>query len=315
MDVDLGTVVSTILAAAVLAAVPLMLAATGEAIGERAGVLNLGIEGTMLLAGFAAFRLALETGSVVLGLLLGLVVGLVTGVLFGLLVTLAQADQVVVGIGLTLAGTGLSAFLFRDAFGSEQPLLDVGGGRPFDGLSDLVPVVGPPVFGQHWFVYLAFVIVVALDLVLRRSTLGLRFRAAGAAPFAVDAAGVSVSTVRIVATTIAGALSGLAGASLVLVDLGFFRPGITVGAGFIAVALAMLGQLTPWRIAIAAMAFGLLEGLSPGLQVADVPVSVEFLQLLPYLGVVVALLLARHHIALPAALGRPYRRGQSRTEA
>ena len=314
MGIDLQTVIATILSAAIVAAVPLMLAATGEAVGERSGVLNLGIEGTMLMAGFAAFRVGLETGSVVLGLLVGLGAGLLTGVLFGLLVTLAGADQVIVGIGLTLAGTGLSSFLFRDAFGSEQPLLSIGGGRPFDGISGWLPVVGPALFGQHWFVYLAFGLVVVVDLNLRRTRLGLRFRAAGAAPFAVDAAGVSVAALRIIATTIAGGMSGLAGAALVLIDLGFFRPGITAGAGFIAVALAMLGRLTPWRIAIAAVMFGLLEGLSPGLQVADVPVSVEFLQLLPYLGVVVALLLARRHIALPAALGRPYRRGHDRTE-
>lgn len=314
MEIDPGTVIATILSAAVLAAVPLMLAATGEAIGERAGVLNLGIEGVMLLAGFGAFRMALESGSVVLGLLVGMAVGLLTGVLFGLLVTLASADQVIVGIGLTLAGTGLSTFLFRDAFGSEQPLLDVGGGRPFESLANAVPIVGGALLGQHWFVYLAFILVLAVDVFLRRTMLGLRLRAVGAAPIAVDAAGISVALVRVVATTVAGGLSGLAGASLVLIDLGFFRPGITVGAGFIAVALAMLGQLTPWRIAIAAMTFGLLQGLSPGLQVANAPVSVEFLQLLPYIGVVVALLLARRQIALPAALGRAYRRGQSRTE-
>lgn len=311
---DLGTVISTILTAAVVAAVPLMLAGTGEAIGERAGVLNLGIDGTMLLAGFAAFRLALETGSTVVGLLAGLAVGLLVGVVFGLLVMIA-ADQVIVGIGLTLAGTGLSAFLFRDAFGSSQPLLDTGGSRPFGAVADAVPVVGLALFGQHWFVYVAILLVLVIDAVLRRSVLGLRFRAAGAAPVALDAAGVDVAAVRLAATTMAGALSGLAGAALVLVDLGFFRPGITAGAGFIAVALAMLGRLTPWRVALAALLFGVLRGLSPGLQVADVPVSVEFLQLLPYVGVIVALLIARHHVALPAALGLPYRRGTSRGDS
>ena len=312
MEFDL--IASTILMAAVLAAVPLMLAATGEAIGERAGVLNLGIEGTMLIAGFGAFRVTLSTGSIMIGLVVGLVVGMSVGLVFGLLVALASADQVLVGIGLTLAGTGLSSFLFRDAFGSRQPLLGVGGGRPFDALAERVPVVGPAVFGQPWFVYLAFVLVLIVDVTLRWTTFGLRIRAAGAAPFAVDAAGLDVAALRIVATTIAGALSGLAGASLVLVQLGFFRPGITVGVGFIAVAIAILGGLTPWRIAVAALLFGLLAGLSPGLQVAQVPVSVEFLQLLPYLGVVLALLLARHRVPLPAALGRPYRRGAVRND-
>ena len=309
---DPGSVIATILSAAVVAAVPLMLAGTGEAIGERAGVLNLGIEGTMLLTGFAAFRVALATGSTATALLAGLAAGVLIGALFGLLVTVGAADQVIVGIGLTLAGTGLSAFLFRDAFGSNQPLLAVGGNRPFDVLAGAVPIVGPALFSQHWFVYVAVVLVVATDVVLRRSGFGLRLRAAGAAPLALDAAGVDVNRVRLIATVTAGALTGLAGAALVVVDLGFFRPGITAGAGFVAVALAMLGRLTPWRVAVAALLFGVLRGLSPGLQVADVPVSVEFLQLLPYVGVIVALLLARRHVALPAALGRPYRRGLGR---
>lgn len=312
---DVETIVTTILTAAVLAAVTLMLAGTGEAIGERAGVLNLGIEGTMLLAGFAAFRVGLSTGSTVAGLLAGLAVGLVTGLIFGLLVTVAAADQIIVGIGLTLAGTGLSTFLFRETFGSSQPLLSVGGGHPFEAAAATVPVLGPALLGQHWFVYLAILLVLVIDVTLRRTLLGLRVRAAGAAPIALDAAGVDVAGIRLIATMTAGTLYGLAGAALVLIDLGFFRPGITAGAGFIAVALAMLGRLTPWRVALAALLFGVLRGLSPGLQVADVPISVEFLQLLPYVGVIVALLLARHHVALPAALGRPYRRGASRSDA
>lgn len=312
---DVETIVTTILTAAVLAAVTLMLAGTGEAIGERAGVLNLGIEGTMLLAGFAAFRVGLSTGSTVAGLLAGLAVGLVTGLIFGLLVTVAAADQIIVGIGLTLAGTGLSTFLFRETFGSSQPLLSVGGGHPFEAAAATVPVLGPALLGQHWFVYLAILLVLVIDVTLRRTLLGLRVRAAGAAPIALDAAGVDVAGIRLIATMTAGTLYGLAGAALVLIDLGFFRPGITAGAGFIAVALAMLGRLTPWRVALAALLFGVLRGLSPGLQVANVPISVEFLQLLPYVGVIVALLLARHHVALPAALGRPYRRGASRSDA
>lgn len=305
-------VAAAILLAATLSAVPLLLAATGEAIGERAGVLNLGIEGVLLLAGFVAFRVTLASGSIEAGLLAATGAGLLLGLAFGLIVTVGAAEQVIVGIGLTLAGTGLSTFLFRTTYGSEQPLLPVSGGRPFDGLADRLPVVGPALFAHHWSVYAAVLLVVAIDVGLRRSLFGLRLRAAGEAPVALDAAGVDVPRIRLAATMIAGVLYGLAGGMLVLVEVGFFRPGITAGAGFIAVALAMLGRLTPWRIAVAAVLFGLLDGLGAGLQVADVPVSVEALQVLPYAGVVAALLLGRRQVALPAALGRVYRRGAAR---
>ncbi|HEV2528715.1 MAG TPA: ABC transporter permease [Thermomicrobiales bacterium] len=311
---DLSAIAATVLASAVLASIPLMLAATGEAIGERAGVLNLGIEGTMLLAGLVAFRVALDTDSIVIGLLAGPLVGLVVGTLFGLLVTLARADQVLVGIGLTLAGTGLSGFLFREWYGDQQPLLDTGSGRPLASLADHVPVVGPALFDQHWVVYAAMIGVLLLGPVLTRTRAGLLVRATGEAPFAVDAAGISVWRVRLGATAMAGVLGGLAGAVLVVVELGFFRPGVTAGAGFIAIAVAMLGQHTPLRVAVASLVFGVLQGLGPGLQVAGAPVGSDFPRLLPYLGVVVALLLARHRVALPAALGRPYDRATARQD-
>lgn len=312
MNVEL--VIATLLSSAIVASVPLMLAATGEAVGERAGILNLGIEGVMLLSGFAAFRVALATGSLPAGILMGAVAGIAIGFLFGLLVVANRADQVLVGLGLTLGGSGLSAFLFRETFGAQQPLLDRQFDHPLRALATPLPVIGPPLFGQTWLVYVAFALVLGIGFWLRASLFGLRLRAAGEAPFALDAAGQSVERLRISATTIAGAFYGLGGAALVLGDLGFFRPNVTAGAGFIAIAIAMLGQLTPWRVAVAATGFGLLEGLGPALQLTDLRVAPDFLHLLPYVGVVAALLLARRQVALPAALGRPYRRGL-RTDA
>ena len=312
MNVEL--VIATLLSSAIVASVPLMLAATGEAIGERAGILNLGIEGVMLLSGFAAFRVALVTGSLPAGILTGGVAGTAIGFTFGLLVVANRADQVLVGLGLTLGGSGLSAFLFRETFGAEQPLLDRQLGHPLQALAPHLPLIGPLLFGQTWLVYVAFALVLGIGFWLRAGLFGLRLRAAGEAPFALDAAGQSVERLRIAATTVAGAFYGLGGAALVLADLGFFRPNVTAGAGFIAIAIAMLGQLTPWRVAVAATGFGLLEGLGPALQLTDLRVAPDFLHLLPYVGVVVALLVARRQVALPAALGHPYRRGL-RTDA
>lgn len=305
---NVEAVITAILAAALLSAVPLALASVGEAIGERAGLLNLGTEGVMLIGGFTGFWVALKTDSLLLGLLAGAGVGLIAGVLFGTIAIVIGADQVLLGLGLTLAGGGLTAYLFREFFASSQPLLRVSMSHPFDGLESSIPILGPALFGQKWFFYVAWLIVVAADVLMRRSQLGLRIRAVGESPFAVDSAGISVTAVRMSATSIAGLLCGLAGASLTVVELGFFQPNVTAGIGFVAIATAMLGRLSPWRIAIMAIIFGALRGLGQGLQIADVSVQPDFVQILPYVGVVVALIVIGRGVRLPSTLGQPYSR-------
>lgn len=309
---NVEAVIVALLSAALLGSVPLMLAAVGEAIGERAGLLNLGVEGVMLAGGFTGFWVALRGESLVLGLCAGALAGFLAGGLFGLLAVMAKADQVMLGLGMTLAGGGITGFLFRESFGSHQPLLASTMGRPLTGWGASLPIVGPVLFGQPWFVYLAWGIVLGCELMLRYTTFGLRVRSVGEAPFAVDTIGISVDRIRFTAALIANTLAGLAGAALTIVELGFFRPGVTLGIGFIAIALAMLGQLTPWRIAVAAVGFGMLRGLDAGLQLTSIDVRTEFLQMLPYIGVVVALMVVGRNIRLPAALGRAYVREESR---
>ncbi|MGI8483448.1 MAG: ABC transporter permease [Thermomicrobiales bacterium] len=309
---NVEAVLIALLSAAVLGSVPLMLAGTGEAIGERAGLLNLGVEGMMLIGGFSGFWLALRSGSLVLGLLAGAAAGVLAGGVFGVFAVVLKADQVMLGLGITLAGGGLTGFLFRESFGSNQPLLASTMGHPFSRLGDALPIVGPVIFGQPWFVYLAWIIVLGCELLLRKTTFGLAVRSVGEAPFAVDTIGIAVRRIRFLAALIAGMLAGLAGAALSIVELGFFRPGVTLGIGFIAIALAMLGQLTPWKIAIAAVFFGILRGLDAGLQLTRLNVRTEFLQMLPYIGVVCALIIIGRNMRLPSALGRAYDREGAR---
>lgn len=304
------SVLTALLAAAILSSMPLMLAAVGESVGEQAGVLNLGVEGTMLLSAFVAFRVALHYGNMTTGLVAGAVAGVAIGGAFGTLATVARADQVVLGLGLALAGAGLSGFLFRETFGSDQPLLSVGMSRPFAALGDAFPIIGPALLGQRWFVYVAWLLVVSCHLVLHRSRWGLKVRAAGTSPFALEAVGESVTRTRIGAATVAGGFAGLGGASLALVELGFFTPGLTSGAGFLAIALAMLGRLSPLRVAVASLLFGILTGLDTGLQIAGVDVQPEFTRMAPYLGIVIALVAIGRRGRLPAALGLPYRSGR-----
>ncbi len=304
-------VLTALVTAAILTSVAPMLASVGEAISERSGLLNLGIEGTMAMAAFVSFWTTLESGSHLAGLAAGLVLGIASGIGFGLLATLGGANQVVLGLGFTLAGTGGSAFLFRVAYGSDQPLLGSGLGRPLAGWGDWLPILGPAVFDQRWFVYVAWTIVIVLHVAMRSSLFGLRVRAAGELPVGLEAVGGNVWRTRTAAAIIGGAMSGLAGATLAIVELGFYSPGITGGIGFLAVAFAMLGRLSPLRVAVCCLGFGLLTGLDTALQVAGVDIRPEFLQMLPYLGVVLALIVFGRHSRLPAALGLPWRSGDA----
>lgn len=304
---------TAMLASTIISSVSLTLASLGEAIGESAGLLNLGIEGMMLMAGFAGFWAALESGNLWLGLLASVACGAAAGVLFGALVVLARADQVIVGLAITLAGGGLSGYLFREAYGSNQPLLQSDLGRPFMHLGGSIPVIGPAIIGQKWVVYLTWALVPAVWWLLRRTRLGLDIRAAGERPFAADVAGVDVARVRMLAAVINGAFAGLGGGALAIAELGFFRPGITVGTGFIAVAIAMVGRWDPVRIAVAALLFGLLRSAGTWMQITGVNIRPEFLQMLPYLGVILAIVVLARGTRLPAALGLSYRRGIDRS--
>lgn len=305
-------ILTVLLASTVLSATPLMLAAVGESLGEQSGVLNLGVEGSLALSGFVGFWAALRSENAIAGLVAGALTGLVLGTAFGALSAYGRANQVVLGLGLTLAGTGASGFLFREAFGSDQPLLENVPGRPFEGFVDWLPVIGPAIAGQRWPVFVAWVGVAVVTLWFRRSKSGLRIRAAGASPLALDAIGISVAKTRIQASSLAGVLTGLGGASLAIVELGFFTPGVTAGSGFLAIALAMLGALSPARVALLALAFGALTGLDSGLQVAGVNAPTELLQAIPYIGILLALVLFGRRHRLPPALGQPYPAGDSR---
>lgn len=309
---SIEALLTALIASTVISSVALTIASLGEAIGESAGLLNLGIEGVMLIAGFVGFWAALESGDLWVGFLASIACGALSGLLFGGLTVWAQADQVIVGLAMTLAGGGLSDYLFREAYGSNQPLLSGDLARPFQRFGGDLPVVGQGIIGQKWIVFATWALVPLVWWLLRRTRLGLEIRAAGERPFAADVAGVDVSRIRVVAAIVAGAFSGFAGAALALAELGFFRPGITVGIGFIAIAIAMVGRWDPVRIAIAALLFGLLRSAGTWLQITGVNIRPEFLQMLPYLGVIVAIIVLARGTRLPAALGLSYRRGIDR---
>lgn len=306
---QLQAFVTEVLRSGMIAAVPLLLAALGETFAERAGLLNLGIEGMMLIGAFGGFYVALNTESALAGLVAGLVIGLTLGWLFGFLAISLRVDQILIGLGITIFADGLTGFLFRDFYGRRFPTLKVSLKKVSIPLLSDIPVIGPSFFNQQIMVYLTWGLVIILGFVLARTRFGLDIRAVGEDPFAADAAGVNVFRVRYLAIMIGGAMAGLGGAFLSVGDLNFFVPGVTVGQGFIAIAIAMLGKWEPNRVFVGALLFGILRSLSTGLQIVGVQVRPEFVLMLPYLGIIAALVVLAGRTSLPAALAIPYERG------
>lgn len=307
---QLSTFLTVLLSTGLVAAVPLSLATLGETFAERAGLLNLGLEGMMLTAAFAGFSVAFSTGSVGAGLAAGMITGLALGLLFGVLAISLRVDQVIIGLAITIFAAGLTGFLFRDFYGQRFPTLSASLGRVPIPLLSSIPILGPAVFHQQVVVYLTVVLVFVFDFVLNRTRFGLEMRAVGEHPLAADAAGVNVFRVRYLAIAVAGVMAGFAGAFLSVADLSFFVPGMTVGQGFIAIAITMLGRWDPRRVFVGALLFGILRSLSNGLQIVGIAVRPEFILMLPYLGIILALVLLAGRTALPAALAVPYERGR-----
>jgi simple sugar transport system permease protein len=308
--IPLAAFVTAMLSAALVAAVPLVLAALGEAVGEKSGLLNLGIEGMMLSGAFFGFYAAYETSSVLAGVLAGIAAGAILALLFAVLTISLRVDQVIVGLAITIFGGGLTAFLYRDIFGGQNPSLSVETPKIAIPLLARIPILGSALFNQQILFYLAFALVPVFAFLLSRTRFGLEVRAVGEQPFAADAAGVDVARTRYTAALIAGAMAGFAGAFLSVADLKIFQVGMTVGAGFIALALTMVGGWNPWRILVASVLFGLLRSLGNGLQILGIDVRTEFVTMLPYLGIMIALAALAGRTALPAALGIPYARGR-----
>ncbi|MFN8593037.1 MAG: ABC transporter permease [Thermomicrobiales bacterium] len=308
--IDIVQFLTAMLAAGLVAAVPLVLAALGEAVGEKSGLLNLGIEGMMLAGAFFGFQAAFQSESSLWGIVAGIATGALFGLLFAVLTVSLRVDQVLVGLAITIFGGGLTAFLYRDIFGGQNPSLSVDMPRLEIPVLSRIPVLGPAMFDQQALFYLAFLLVPIFAFLLNRTRFGLEVRAVGEQPFAADAAGVNVARTRYFAALIAGSMAGLAGAFLSVADLKIFQVGMTVGMGFIALALTMVGSWNPWRILIASVLFGLLRSLGNGLQILGIDVRTEFVTMLPYIGIMVALALLAGRTAIPAALGIPYARGR-----
>lgn len=293
---------------AITAGVPLLLAGLGEQISEKAGVLNVGIEGMMLAGAYLGFLVAYSSGSIWLGFLGGAGGGLLVALLMALLCVRLGLNQIVIGIALTLGAEGMAALLHFFQFAQSYPRLEGAATLPIPLLS-AIPVIGPALFDRHPVVYLAVVLVFVLAWVFRRTALGLDLQAAGDKPAALDAAGVDVIGIRTAAVLATGALAGIGGAFLANIGAGLFIPFMTNGAGFIGIVLAMLARGRPVWVLLGALLFGACLSMTTALQVAGVDVPTDVIQMLPFAAVMAVLVLFGRRASLPAALGLPYVRG------
>jgi len=301
-------VIIGIISSGIRLATSYLYAALGETFGQVSGVLNLGVEGIMLVGAFAAYYIAYTTGSLTGGLLLAIGVGALMGLFMAFISVTLRAEQGISGIGLYLFGLGLSDLLFRVTIGTPRPI----NGFPnlqLPILSDL-PVLGPILFNQNVLVYGAFALVPVTWFILNKTTLGLKIRAVGQTPEAADSLGISVARVRYFTVTLGGALAGLAGASLSIALLNVFQQNLTSGQGFIAVALVYFGAWKPGRVMLGALLFSMVIALQLWIQTLGIPLPSDIAGMLPYVLTIVALIFAaRQIVTQPAALTKPYERG------
>lgn len=299
---------SSLLTGAIMAAIPMLLAGLGEQMSEKAGVLNIGIEGMMLMGAYLGFYTAFHLESLWLGFVGGMAGGMAVAVLMAVLCVRLGLNQIVIGIGLTLGAEGLTAMLHHFQFSRSYPRLPAPVRVDLPVLTD-IPVLGPSLFGRHPVVYLALMAVVVLAILYRRTNLGMTLRAAGESPAALDVAGGNVLGVRVFAVMFTGAMAGLGGAYLANVAAGLFLPFMTGGAGFLGIVLAMLARGRPFWVLIGALIFGAALSMTTALQVAGSNIPTDVIQMLPFVAVLIVLVIFGRKARLPAALGISYERG------
>jgi simple sugar transport system permease protein len=300
-------VVIGVLASGIRLATPYLYAGIGETFGQRSGVLNLGVEGQMLLGAYAAFYVVFTTGNLWLGLVAAIITGAIMGLAMAFVSVTLKAQQGISGIGFFLFGLGMSDLLFQKTLGTVET---VSGFKPvhIPFLSDL-PFIGEVLFNQNLLVYGAYLLVPIAIFVLKKTTFGLNVRAVGENPEAADSLGVSVAKIRYTTVIIGGVLSGIAGASLSIALLNVFQQNLTSGLGFIAVALVYFGGWRPFGVMIGALIFSSVIAFQLWLQVLGSPIPSDIAVMLPYILTILVLVIAGQRVRPPSALTKPFERG------
>jgi ABC-type uncharacterized transport system permease subunit len=298
---------------AIAGGTPIIFAAVGETLAQRSGVMNLGLEGVMLLSSAVAFWTASTTDSLVLGVLAAAAAGALAYAVHAVWAISLRVEQIVLGLAMLIVCTGISQYI--SSSGGDKPLATRALGGTIDpvlhsGLADL-PIVGPIIFGQDVLVYCSWLVVAAASFYLFRTRGGLWLRSVGEDPSTADAVGISTAKTRYVHVIVAGALVGVGGAYVTLALFGAWKDGITAGQGWLAFTIVLFSGWRPYRALVAAYLFGGVTGIGFKLQLFNLPIPSQLLTLLPYLLTLIALLVfsrrsfSKLH-AQPAALGLPY---------
>lgn len=292
-----------LIASLMVAATPILLAAIGELVVEKAGVLNLGVEGMMIVGAIAGFATAVESGSPLLGFVIAAIAGAALSLLFVIMTQVALANQVASGLALTLFGLGLSALMGQKYVGIKPPQM---GQVHIPFLSD-IPVIGPILFGHDIILYFGIALTAAVWALLKYSRIGLVLRAVGENHDAAHALGYKVVKIRMMAILFGGACAGMGGAYISLIRVPQWTEGMTAGVGWIALALVVFASWKPWRALLGAYLFGGVTVVQLNLQAAGVAIPVEYLAMSPYLiTILVLVILSADKSSAPASLGRSF---------
>lgn len=301
-------IIVTTIASGIRLATPFLLASLGEALGQRSGVLNLGVDGVMLLGAFSAYYTVLQTGNLYMGLLISVCIGLLIGLFYAFITLKLRAEQGVSGIGIYLFGLGMSDLLFQKLVGTPKPIFPF---MPLDiPILSRLPIVGEMFFQHSIIVYLAFGLVPIMSFILYKTTYGLNVRAIGENPEAADSLGVSTGLTRGSAIIIGNGLAGLAGAALAI-ELGIFQQNLTNAMGFIAIALVYFGAWSPKGVMIGSLVFGMVQAIVLQLKTFEIiPRSASDLaSIAPAVITILALIIVAKKFRQPSALTKPYIRG------
>lgn len=299
--------ITSFLAADIRMATPIMIAALGIVFSERAGIVNIGTEGMMLIGSLAGVIGSYYTGSVWLGALIAILVTVAFSAVFALFTVTIKADQTVIGTGMNILASGLTITVNRAIFGASTspPKIDVFSSVPIPLLSD-IPVIGPSLFNQSLPVYLAFILVPVTWFVMFRTNIGLKLRAVGENPRACDTVGINVSKIRWMSVLFSGLMAGFAGAYVSMGQMSFFTEGIIAGGGFMALAAVVFGNYTPIGVMVASIVFGASSALQYSLQVLGTGIPDQLMGTLPYVITIVALCMVIRRSNKPASSAVPY---------
>ncbi len=299
----------SLLAGTVRLATPILLPALGQVYTQRAGILNLGVEGTMLMGAVGAFSVAAATGNNWLGFVVGILIGMGYSLIMAWLSVTMRANQVIAGIGMNILAGGLAAYIYRLIFGIRALPAKIESFKaiPIPGLSK-IPVLGTVLFNHNILVYLTFILVPVTWFILEKTTFGLKIKAVGEHPRAADSKGISVAKIRYLAVLIGGAYAGAGGAFMTIAYLDTFTEKVIGGFGYIAVSVVIFARFLPVRAMWGALLFGLAQALQVRLQAQGVGVPSQILLMLPYALTIIALILASKRAEFPSAYTIPYSR-------